>query len=83
MKIMRWKKISKHCTLREFFWKGHNKMQFVGFFYCVNDDKEVDLANPQIMKCVICYNKPIYAFDSNTKETKGLITYLKHLVQQL
>jgi hypothetical protein len=40
-------------------------------FYCVDDDKEVDRANPQIIRCVLCYNKPMYAFNPNTKETKG------------
>jgi hypothetical protein len=27
------------------------------------------------MGCVICYNNLVHAFDPNTKERKGLITY--------
>jgi len=27
---------------------------------------------------ILCYNKPMYAFNPNTKKTKGFKTYLKH-----
>ncbi len=52
-------------------------MQFVRFFYCVNDDKEADPRNPQIMTCLLCYNNHVHALNPNTKARKGLITYYK------
>jgi len=52
-------------------------MQFVGFFYCVNDDKEVNPGNPQIMRYLFCYGSIVHTLNPNTKERKGRITYYR------
>jgi hypothetical protein len=57
--------------------KGYNKNAICWVFYCVNDDKEVDPTNPEVMKYVFCYNNLMYAFNPNTKERKWLMTYFK------
>jgi hypothetical protein len=44
----------------------------LGFFYYVNGYKEVDPMDLQVMRCVLCYNNLVYAFNPNTKERKGL-----------
>jgi hypothetical protein len=47
-------------------------------FYYVNDDRKVDLRNPQVMRCLLCYNSLVHTFNPNTKKTKKwFITYYK------
>jgi hypothetical protein len=43
----------------------------------VNDDKEVEVANHQVMRCIMCYANIIHVFNPIPKERKGLITYYK------
>jgi hypothetical protein len=43
MKGIKWKNLFKHYIIKEKYGEVIIKMQFVGFFYCVNDDKKVDL----------------------------------------
>jgi hypothetical protein len=43
----------------------------------VNDEKKVEVANHQIMRCIMCYAETINVFNPRTKERKGLITYYK------
>jgi hypothetical protein len=40
-------------------------------FYCVNDNKKVNITTPQTICCIICHNNPIL----NLKARKGLIIY--------
>jgi len=47
------------------------KMQFVGFF-CVNNDKKVNVGNLQIMRCLFCYTSHVHAHNPSTKERKVL-----------
>jgi hypothetical protein len=44
-------------------------------FYCVNDNKEVDIIAPQIMCCIICNNNPILNLNPKTQARKWLIIY--------
>ncbi len=48
---------------------------YVGFCFCVNDNKGVDLKCPQMMKCILCYNCLILVCNSRTQVNKGLILY--------
>ncbi len=43
----------------------------------MNDEKEVEVANHQVVKCIMCYVDTINVFNPRTKERKGLITYYK------
>jgi ferritin len=45
------------------------KMQFVGLFI-INGYKEVDPMDIQVMKCVLCCNNLVCAFNPNTNERK-------------
>jgi len=38
-------------------------------FYCINDDKEIDLGNFQIMRC-FCYDSHVHVLNPNIKERK-------------
>jgi hypothetical protein len=51
-------------------WRGHNRRPIFWAFSCVNDDKKVDLGNPQVMRCLLCYNSLVHVFNPNTKERK-------------
>jgi hypothetical protein len=53
-------------------WRGYNMNVICWASYCVNDDKEVDLANIQVMRC---YINLVYALNPNDKKRKVLITY--------
>jgi hypothetical protein len=44
---------------------------------CVNDNKNVDLENPQIMRCIFCFNNLVNATNPRTQSRKGLISYYK------
>jgi hypothetical protein len=45
-------------------WRGHNTNVICWASYCVNHDKEVDLANIQVMRC---YNNFVYALNPNNE----------------
>ncbi len=44
-------------------------------FYCVNDNKEVNVTIPQTMCCILCHNNPILNVNPKTQARKRLITY--------
>jgi hypothetical protein len=46
MKEMKWKKNIQTLHIQRKIWKSHNKKSICWDFYCVNDDKGVDLGNP-------------------------------------
>jgi hypothetical protein len=50
-------------------------MQFVGGLF-VNDDKEVNLGNLQVIRCLHCYNSPMHVPNPNTKEIKNIYNIL-------
>jgi hypothetical protein len=43
-------------------------------FYCVNDNKEVNVTIPQIMHCILCHNNPIFVIPK-PQPRKGLVIY--------
>ncbi len=58
-------------------WRGHNKNALYWSFICLIDNKEIDNKCHQLMRCVLCYPKPIEACNKITKSMKGLISYYK------
>ncbi len=57
------------------FWKRNNKNALCWAFYCVNDNKEVNIRIHQIMHCIICHNNSILNVNPKTQVRKGLIAY--------
>jgi hypothetical protein len=45
--------------------------------YCVNDNTNVDLENPQIIHYILCFNNLVNATNPRTQSRKGLISYYK------
>jgi hypothetical protein len=54
---------------KEKYGKGIIEMHFI-LKNCVNDDKEVDTTNLQVMRCLLCYNNLMHTVNLNTKEIK-------------
>jgi hypothetical protein len=52
------------------FWKGHNKNALCWEFYCVNDGKEVEGVNHQVMRYILCYVDLVNVPNPRTKENK-------------
>jgi hypothetical protein len=44
-------------------------------FYCVNDNKLVDVKCSQLMRCIVFYASPILTTNAKTQTRKGLILY--------
>jgi hypothetical protein len=44
---------------------------------CVNDNTNVDLEIPQIMRCILCFDSLVNATNPRTQSRKGLISYYK------
>jgi hypothetical protein len=61
------------------FWKVHNINALCWAFYCVNDGKKVEIANHQVMRCIMCYVDPVNVHNQRIKERKASITYYKTL----
>jgi hypothetical protein len=38
------------------FWESHDIIALCWAFYCVNNNKDVDVKYLQIMHCIFCYN---------------------------
>jgi len=47
------------------------------YFFCINDNKTVNLEQPQIVRCLLCYNAPMNVSNPRTQTRKGLIAYYK------
>jgi hypothetical protein len=43
----------------------------------VKDEKKVEVASHQVMRCILCYDNAINILNPRIKERKGLITYYK------
>jgi hypothetical protein len=54
-------------------WRCHNKNAICWVFFCVNNDKEVDAENLEIMRCLFCYISLLHASNPKTIERKVLI----------
>jgi hypothetical protein len=48
------------------------------FIMCVNDNTNVDLENPQIKCCILCFDNLVNATNPRTQSKKGLISYYKN-----
>jgi hypothetical protein len=57
------------------FWKGNSKNVLCWAFYCVNNNKEVNVTTPQTMHCIFYHSNPILNLNSKTQARKGLIIY--------
>ncbi len=44
-------------------------------FYCVNDNKKVNVTTPQTMHCILCHNNPILNVNPKMQTKKRLIIY--------
>jgi hypothetical protein len=57
------------------FWRRNNKNALCWAFYCVNDNKEVNVTTPQTMHYIFCHNNPILNLHPKNQARKGLIMY--------
>jgi hypothetical protein len=57
------------------FWRGNNKNALCWAFYCVNDNKEVNVTTPQTMHYILCHNNPILNLNPKNQVGKRLIMY--------
>jgi len=65
----------KKLYLQRNKWKGHNRNATCWTFYCLNNNKEVDVKFPQTMKCILCYTSLVLVSNLKTQARKGLILY--------
>ncbi len=65
------KKNLKKLHAQRLFWKSNSRNALCWAFYCVNDNKEVDLITPQIMRCILCHNSLVLNLTPKTQAMKG------------
>ncbi len=65
----------KKLHAQRIFWRGSSINALFWAFYCVNDNKEVNVIVLQTMHCIFCYNNPILNVKPKTQARKGLIIY--------
>ncbi len=58
-------------------WKLEGRNDMCWYFFCINDNKTVNLEQPQIVRCLLCYNAPMNVSNPRTQTRKGLIAYYK------
>jgi len=58
------------------FGEESNKIALCWTFYCVNDNKEVNVITFQTMSCIFCHNNPILNVNPKIQARKGLIIYI-------
>ncbi len=61
--------IKKLCVQRK-AQKPHGITSLCWFYYCVNDNENVDLENPQIMCCIFCHDNLVNATNTRTQFRK-------------
>ncbi len=66
MKNKLFKQTFKNYMFKEKYVNVIIKMQFVGVFFCVNNDKEVDAKNLEVMRCLFCYTSLVHASNPKT-----------------
>jgi hypothetical protein len=44
-------------------WRGNNRNALCWAFYCVNDNKEVNVTTPQTIHCIFCHSNSILNFN--------------------
>jgi hypothetical protein len=52
------------------FWRGNNINALCWAFYCVNDNKEVNVTTLETMRYILCHNNPILNVDPKTQARK-------------
>jgi hypothetical protein len=67
--------LNKLHVQRSFWRANYNINELCWAFYCVNDNKEVNLISPQTMQCIIYHNNPILNLNPKPQARKGLIIY--------
>jgi hypothetical protein len=65
----------KKLHLQKLFWKPNSKIVLCWAFYCVNDNKEVDLIAFQTNCCILCHNNLVLNLNSKIQARKRLIIY--------
>jgi hypothetical protein len=61
----------KNLHAQKVFWKRRSKNALCWAFYCVNDNKKINVSTPQIMHCIICHNNMIFNVNPKTQARKG------------
>jgi cytochrome c oxidase assembly protein Cox11 len=51
--------ILKKSHAQRVFWRANNKNALCWAFYCVNDNKKIDVLILQTMRCILCHNNSI------------------------
>ncbi len=64
-------------------WRLHNQNLLCWSFDYISDNAKDGNQVPQLMKCHVCYFNLIIVANSRTKLRKGIISYLKHMEEQL
>jgi len=59
-------------------WKLEGKNVLCWFIFCINDNKLVNLVQPQgVLRCLLCYNAHVNVSNLRTQAGKGPISYYK------
>jgi len=69
------KENSKKLHAQRLFWKPNNIIALCWAFYFANDNKEVDVTNPQVMHCILCQNSLVLNSNPKIQAKRGLIIY--------
>ncbi len=56
-------------------WRQDSRNALCWSFYCVNDNKLVDVKRSQLMRCIICYASSVSITNAKTQAREGLILY--------
>jgi hypothetical protein len=69
------KKILKILHLQRRKWENDSRNALSWSFYCVNDNKPMDIKCFQFMRCIFCYVNLVLITTVKTQARKGLILY--------
>jgi hypothetical protein len=60
-------------------WKPHGRNSPTWAIFCVNHESLVDVKVSQVMRCILCYNRPLshVILEPRTKLRKGLVSNFK------
>jgi hypothetical protein len=61
--------------LQRIEWKNDSRIALCWSFYCVNDNKPLDVKCFQLMRCIFCYVSIVLIRNAKTQAMKGLILY--------
>jgi hypothetical protein len=65
----------KKLHAQKIFWRRNNRNALCWAFYCVNDNKEVNVIVFPAIRCILCHNNPILNVNPITQARKRLIIY--------